>query len=198
MSLNSTHGEVYSIQQYVIKFVSDLQQVGGFLWVHLFPPPRYNWNIVESGLKHHKPNLNNSSFFSHFRYDEERHNCFDFVLDFLQSCDIQELMSVVQNKLTLCQDLVIKHTHRAAAYISLYRNIQQNGFSVQNVTSNPNKWNSHLNIRKNCQNQTLLEDFCLNIAGNSSKYLLCSYATSLVTEANYAFLHFCYTTCYIF
>jgi hypothetical protein len=38
-----------------------------------------------------------------------------------------------------CQDLVIKHTHRAAAYISLYRNIQQNGFSVQNVTSNPNK-----------------------------------------------------------
>ena len=26
-------GEVYSIQQYVIKFVSDLRQVGGFLWV---------------------------------------------------------------------------------------------------------------------------------------------------------------------
>jgi hypothetical protein len=31
VSLNSAHGEVYSIQQYVIKFVSDLQQVGGFL-----------------------------------------------------------------------------------------------------------------------------------------------------------------------
>ena len=145
-----------------------------------------------------KPNLNNSNFFSHFRYDEERHNCFDFVLDFLQSCDIQELMSVVQNKLTFCQDLVIKHTHRAAAYISLYRNIQQNGFSVQNVTSYPNKWSSHLNIRKNCQNQTLVEDFCLNKAGNSSKYLLCSYATNLVTETNYALLHFCYTTCYVF
>ena len=26
-------GEVYSIQHYVIKFVSDLRQVGGFLWV---------------------------------------------------------------------------------------------------------------------------------------------------------------------
>lgn len=73
------------------------------------------------------------------RYDEERHNCFDFALDFLQLCDIQELMSVVQNKRTFCQDLVIKHTHRAAAYISLYRNIQQNGFSVQSVTSNPNR-----------------------------------------------------------
>ena len=31
--------EVYSIQQYVIKFVSDLQQVGGFLRVLRFPPP---------------------------------------------------------------------------------------------------------------------------------------------------------------
>ena len=41
-----------SIQHYVIKFVS----VGGFLW---FPPsinwsPLYNWNIFESGVKHHK------------------------------------------------------------------------------------------------------------------------------------------------
>jgi hypothetical protein len=27
------HGEVYSIQHYLIKFVSDLRQVGGFRWV---------------------------------------------------------------------------------------------------------------------------------------------------------------------
>ena len=32
MSLNPIHGEVYSIQHYVIKFISDLRQVGGFLW----------------------------------------------------------------------------------------------------------------------------------------------------------------------
>ena len=31
-------GEVYLIQHYVIKFVSDLQQVGGFLRVLRFPP----------------------------------------------------------------------------------------------------------------------------------------------------------------
>ena len=36
VSLNPTHGKVYEIQHYVIKFVSDLQQVSGFLW---FPPP---------------------------------------------------------------------------------------------------------------------------------------------------------------
>ena len=36
---NPVHGEVYSIQHYVIKFVSDLRQVRGFLRVHQFPPP---------------------------------------------------------------------------------------------------------------------------------------------------------------
>ena len=39
MSSNPVHGEVYSIQQYVIQFVSDLWQVGDFLRVHRFPPP---------------------------------------------------------------------------------------------------------------------------------------------------------------
>jgi hypothetical protein len=33
VSSNPAHGEVYSIQHYVIKFVSDLWQVGGFLRV---------------------------------------------------------------------------------------------------------------------------------------------------------------------
>jgi hypothetical protein len=37
--LKPAHGEVYSIQHYVIKFVSDLRQVGGFLWVFRFPTP---------------------------------------------------------------------------------------------------------------------------------------------------------------
>jgi hypothetical protein len=36
VNLNSAHGEVYSIQHYVLMFVSDLRQVGGFL---RFPPP---------------------------------------------------------------------------------------------------------------------------------------------------------------
>jgi hypothetical protein len=35
----SAHGEVYSIQHYVIKFVSDLQHVDGFLRVLWFTLP---------------------------------------------------------------------------------------------------------------------------------------------------------------
>jgi hypothetical protein len=36
VSLNPAHGEVYSLQLYVIKFVNNLQQVCGF---HRVPPP---------------------------------------------------------------------------------------------------------------------------------------------------------------
>jgi len=39
VSLNPIHSDVYSIQHYVIKFVSDLRQVGGLLRVLRFPPP---------------------------------------------------------------------------------------------------------------------------------------------------------------
>ena len=35
MSSNPAHGELYSIQHYVIKIVSDLRQVGGFLQILL-------------------------------------------------------------------------------------------------------------------------------------------------------------------
>ena len=38
VSSNPAHGELYSIQHYVIKFVSDLQQVGDFFLVLRFPP----------------------------------------------------------------------------------------------------------------------------------------------------------------
>jgi hypothetical protein len=39
VSSNLAQDEVHSIQHYVIKFVSDLQQVGGFLPILRFPPP---------------------------------------------------------------------------------------------------------------------------------------------------------------
>ena len=66
-NINDVHGEVYSIQRYVEKFVSDLRQFGGFLRVLRFPllyqynrPSRYNWNIVEKTINLiHKINGNN-------------------------------------------------------------------------------------------------------------------------------------------
>jgi hypothetical protein len=50
---NPVHGEVYWIQHYVIKLVSDLRQVGGFLRVLQFPPNNKTdlHNITEILLK---------------------------------------------------------------------------------------------------------------------------------------------------
>ena len=39
VSSKPVHGEVYSIQHYVIRFVSDLRQVGGFLRALRFASP---------------------------------------------------------------------------------------------------------------------------------------------------------------
>jgi hypothetical protein len=49
VSSNPIHGEVYSIQHYVIKFVSDLRQVGGFFRVLWFPPP-IKLTVTRTGL----------------------------------------------------------------------------------------------------------------------------------------------------
>ena len=70
MTLSLTTPEVYSIQHYVRKFVSDLRQLGGFFRVLRFPPPIkltatiYNWNIVERGVKHHNTNPTSYLHFS--------------------------------------------------------------------------------------------------------------------------------------
>ena len=60
VSSNPAHGEMYSIQHYAIKFVSDLQQVRGFLRMLRFPPLiKLTVYIVESGVKHHSHNHSN-------------------------------------------------------------------------------------------------------------------------------------------
>jgi hypothetical protein len=59
VSSNPDNGKVYSIQHFVINFISDFRKrsvvfsrYSGFLYKKNWPPG-YNWNIVESGIKHH-------------------------------------------------------------------------------------------------------------------------------------------------
>ena len=75
VSLNPVHCKVYLIQHYVIKFVSDLRQVSGFFWVLRFPP-RYSWNIVESGVKHHSPTKRQQSIIYFIRLPSVGHDWF--------------------------------------------------------------------------------------------------------------------------
>ena len=58
---NSAHSEMYSIQHYVIKFVSDLRQVGGFL---RFPSPIDRHDITEILLKMALSTINQTLYLS--------------------------------------------------------------------------------------------------------------------------------------
>jgi hypothetical protein len=48
-SWETANGVVYSIQHYVMKFISDLRQVDGFIWVQRFKTDRHD--ITEKLLK---------------------------------------------------------------------------------------------------------------------------------------------------
>ena len=65
----------YSLQHYVIKFVSHLQQVGDLLRVLRFPPSNKTDShniteifIFESGVKHHNSNPFMCMFMNHLNY----------------------------------------------------------------------------------------------------------------------------------
>ena len=47
---------VIDMLSYVMKFVSDMRQVGSFSRALRFPPPTDGHDITEILLKHHKPN----------------------------------------------------------------------------------------------------------------------------------------------
>ncbi|CAG2186876.1 Ral GTPase-activating protein subunit beta [Mytilus edulis] len=46
-----------------------------------------------------------SQTWSRSRYNENSHNCFDFVLTFLHSCDLQRTIPAIQSKKTFCEEL---------------------------------------------------------------------------------------------
>ena len=63
-----THGEVYLIQHFVHKFISDLRQVVVFAGYSVSSTNRSDrhdilgiWNIVENGVKHHNPTQNSKA-----------------------------------------------------------------------------------------------------------------------------------------
>ena len=91
VSSNHAFGEVYSIQHYVIKFVSDLRQVGGFLRGLRFPPPIkltatiHLRNIVESDVKHPNPNQTKP------KYDNVYFKGFDLCMLLQFICDVNHL-----------------------------------------------------------------------------------------------------------
>ena len=126
LSLSPVHSEAYSIQHYVIKIVSDMRQVSGFLRVLRFAPlikltPRYNLIIVEGGVKHHKQSKPNLHYCFIFKED-----CYSFFFCILDQCwyDLNNLEKChIYSK---CTNIFVSYLHDLCRVIIMFLLIYMN------------------------------------------------------------------------
>jgi len=84
-------------------------------------------------------------------YDKDTHNCYSFVLTFLQTVGFGDLSRVASNRTLFCERFICPRTVVAGKYISLYRKIRDQGRYIhltQNKTttgkaSSSEKTNKH-------------------------------------------------------
>ncbi|XP_017130158.1 MKRN2 opposite strand protein [Drosophila elegans] len=63
-------------------------------------------------------------------YAEESHNCYAFVLAFLQALGHAHLSEAARSKTAFCEQCIVPRTTTAGKYISLYRKIRRSGIYV--------------------------------------------------------------------
>jgi hypothetical protein len=66
-------------------------------------------------------------------YQENSHNCYDFVVRFLRHLGLDRHYSCLVDRSIFCEKMIVPVTHRAGKYISLYRQIQKSGLVIQKV-----------------------------------------------------------------
>ncbi|EDW64492.1 MKRN2 opposite strand protein [Drosophila virilis] len=64
------------------------------------------------------------------RYEESSHNCYTFVLAFLQSLNYAQLSEAARTKTSFCEKFIVPRTTTAGKYISLYRRLRLAGVHV--------------------------------------------------------------------
>ncbi|BFF95574.1 MKRN2 opposite strand protein [Drosophila madeirensis] len=64
-------------------------------------------------------------------YEETSHNCYAFVLAFLQALGHGQLSEAAHSKTAFCEKYIVPRTTTAGKYISLYRRLRRNGVHVQ-------------------------------------------------------------------
>ena len=70
-------------------------------------------------------------------YHEDKHNCYTFVLTFLQALTYDKLSEAATSKTRFCEKYIVPRTTTAGKYISLYRKLRDAGIYVHHT--NPNK-----------------------------------------------------------
>ncbi|XP_019893230.1 uncharacterized protein LOC101900797 [Musca domestica] len=69
-------------------------------------------------------------------YHEDKHNCYTFVLTFLQALTYDKLSEAASSKTTFCEKYIVPRTTTAGKYISLYRKLRDTGIYVHHTNHN--------------------------------------------------------------
>uniref|UniRef100_A0A1A9WEZ2 MKRN2 opposite strand protein n=1 Tax=Glossina brevipalpis TaxID=37001 RepID=A0A1A9WEZ2_9MUSC len=69
-------------------------------------------------------------------YHEEQHNCYTFVLTFLQALGYDKLSEAANSKTVFCERFIVPRTTTAGKYISLYRKLRDAGIYVHYTNHN--------------------------------------------------------------
>ncbi|CAH1977401.1 unnamed protein product [Acanthoscelides obtectus] len=89
--------------------------------------------VANSWSEHWDATLNRvcqQSCWSAKDYDEDRHNCYSFVLRFLEALDYGSLSACARSRTEFCEKYVVPRTTSAGKYISLYRKLKTYQFYV--------------------------------------------------------------------
>ncbi|CAO1425564.1 unnamed protein product [Diamesa tonsa] len=82
-------------------------------------------------------------------YKKDTHNCYTFVLNFLQALDYGDLSKMACNRNLFCEKFIVNRTIVAGKYISLFRKIRDNGFYIH---ANSNKTTNTTSSTNNTTN----------------------------------------------
>ncbi|XP_067624439.1 uncharacterized protein [Eurosta solidaginis] len=89
------------------------------------PEPWYDyWDDILKQI------CNQSDRWTIAHYQEDSHNCYTFVLAFLQALDYDKLSAAACSKTTFCEKYIVPRTTQAGKYISLYRKLRDTGVYV--------------------------------------------------------------------
>ncbi|EDW11528.1 uncharacterized protein Dmoj_GI17189, isoform B [Drosophila mojavensis] len=88
-------------------------------------PWHYYWDEVLEQI------CGDSTRWSIARYEESSHNCYTFVLAFLQALSYAQLSDAARTKTSFCEKYIVPRTTTAGKYISLYRRLRLAGIHVQ-------------------------------------------------------------------
>lgn len=68
------------------------------------------------------------------RYDQNLHNCYDFVLEFLNYFGLAEQFPCLRDRSLFCKEMILPVTVKAGKYISLYRELDKCEIVIKEIS----------------------------------------------------------------